>query len=66
VNTTNEFLEKKVDWKSYDHLVVTIMSHRIHERFITSDCRDFQIEEFVAIFFGKKTPGCWGNPKSSF
>jgi hypothetical protein len=43
-----------VDWKSYDHLVVTIMSHGIHERFITSDCRDFQIEEIVAIFSGKK------------
>jgi hypothetical protein len=63
----NVFLEKEVDWKSYDHFVVAIMSHGTNnERFITSDCRDFQIEEFVATLSGKRFPGLLGKPKLFF
>jgi caspase 7 len=66
VNATSEFLEKKVDWKSYDYFVGAIKSHGIHQRFITSDCRDFKIEEFVATFSGKRFPGLLGKPKIFF
>jgi hypothetical protein len=65
VNATSEFLEKKVDWKSYDYFVGAIKSHGIHQRFITSDCRDFKIEEFVATFSGKRFPGLLGKPKKA-
>jgi hypothetical protein len=55
-----------VDRESCDHFVVAIMSDGIHERFITSDCRDFKIEEFVATFSGEKKPGLLGKPKIFF
>jgi hypothetical protein len=42
-----EDLQHKINWDLYDHLVVAIMSHGVSDKFTTSDCREYNIEEFA-------------------
>ncbi len=64
MNAKIEFLEKK--WTGRATTTLCWPSCRIHERFITSDCRDCKIEEFVEKFSGKRFPGLLGKPKIFF
>jgi hypothetical protein len=55
-STEIEDLQNNINWDLYDHLVVSIMSHGVSDKFITSDCREYYIEEFTEELSGKRTP----------
>ncbi|EFX81154.1 hypothetical protein DAPPUDRAFT_242682 [Daphnia pulex] len=61
-----EYLQHRINWDLYDHLVVAIMSHGVSDQFTTSDCREYNIEEFAEAFSGKTFPGLLRKPKMVF
>jgi hypothetical protein len=60
--TEIEDLQNNINWDLYDYLVVSIMSHGVSDKFITSDFREYDIEEFTEEFSGKRFPGLLGKP----
>ncbi len=61
-----EDLQNRINWDLYDHLVVAIITHGVSHIFTTSDCREYNIEEFAEAFLGKTFPGLLGKPKIVF
>jgi hypothetical protein len=58
-----EDLQNNINYDLYDHLVVAIISYGVSDQFITSDCREYDIEEFAEAISGKRFPGLLGKPK---